>query len=108
MSLFQILMLALLTEAMVNLFFLAEPLSKIRGMLISRTEFLRVNDIHLLECKYCVSVWVGILIIICYYYVNYEPLRLLAYALIVGRIGNYIHVAFACVRDVGINLKLNR
>ena len=101
-------MLSFLTEATVNLFFFAEPLRKIREILISKTEILRVNDIHLLECKYCVSAWVGILITICYFYANYTPLRLLAYALIIGRMSNYIHMAIACVRDVGINLKLSR
>jgi len=101
--------LAILTEALVELFFKAAPLQSIRSFLIKKTPWLRSEEGgHLLECKYCTSVWIGAGVIILATFADCYFTRLAGGALIVARLSNYAHLVVSSIRDIQINMRLER
>lgn len=105
----RILTLALLTEALVELFFKAAPLQGCRAWLIKKTPVLRSEEQgHLLECKYCSSVWIATGVILLAEYADNQGTRILSAALIVARTSNYAHLLISWIRDAQINLRLGR
>lgn len=105
----KILALAILVEALVELIFTAAPLQGIRAWLIKKTPWLRSEDQgHLLECKYCTSVWIAAAIILLAEFANWQALRLASAALIVGRLSNYAHIGYSSIRDLQLNMRLKR
>lgn len=105
----KILALALLTEALVELFFNAAPLQGIRTWLIKKMTWLRSEEQgHLLECKYCTSVWIGACVILLATFADCQVLRIASAALIVARISNYVHLLYSTARDAQINMRLTR
>lgn len=101
--------LALLTEALVELFFKAAPLQGIRAWLIKKTPVLRSTDQgHLLECKYCTSVWIAAGVMLLATFADCQALRIASAALIVARLSNYAHILYSTVRDTQFNMRLKR
>lgn len=105
----KVLALAILVEALVELFFTAAPLQGIRAWLIKKTPRLRSEEQgHLLECKYCTSIWIGGGVILLASFADCRALRLLAAALIIARLSNYAHLIVSSIRDAQINMRLER
>ena len=105
----KILILGTLTEALVELFFTASPLQGIRAWLIKKTPvFNTLVNGHLLECKYCTSVWIGALIVLLATFADCQATRLAAGVIIVARISNYTHLIVSSMRDAQINMRLRR
>lgn len=104
-----ILLIAVVIEAIVELIFLAGPLQFIRQWIIDRTEFLHVTDYgHLLECKYCASVWIALLIVICYYLIPAKVFHFILLVFVAHRLSNLIHVCASLCRDIQLNIRINR
>lgn len=109
MSVLRILYLAILTEALVELVFKAAPLQGIRIWLIKKTPILRSTEQgHLLECKYCTSVWIAIAIVIAAAAAENTYTTILGAALVIARVSNYVHSTVSWIRDLQINLRLER
>lgn len=107
--LIKVLGLAILTEAIVELIFKAAPLQGARAWLIKKTPSLRAGDSqHLLECKYCTSVWIGAGVVLLASLADCPALRIASAALIVARVSNYAHVLVGWIRDAQINKRLER
>ena len=105
----KILVLAILTEALVEIFFNAAPLQGIRAWLIKKTPVFDSSEQgHLLNCKYCTSVWTGAAIVLLAALADTALTRTLATMIIVARSSNYIHQIYSILRDCVINMRLNR
>lgn len=101
--------LAILTEALVQLIFTAAPLQGARAWLIKKTPALRAgNGEHLLECKYCTSVWIAAAVVLANRFDKDLYLMTAAVCIIVARISNYVHVLVSWIRDAQINKRLER
>lgn len=101
--------LCILTEALVELFFKAAPLQGIRAWLIKKSPALRAgNQGHLLECKYCTSLWIAGGVVLLAWLADCQGTRLAAAALIVARLSNYAHTLIGWIRDAQINKRLER
>ena len=102
------LILIIATEALVELWKKAAPLQAFREWLIAETPFLhsRRLDTHLLECPYCMSVWIGALILLVYVVFN-NSIYLFG-ALVVHRVSNYVHLVVSYLRDLQLNLRAGR
>jgi len=105
----KIIALALVTEALVELFFKAAPLRIIRAWLIRHSPLLNTMDQgHLLECKYCTSVWIAAFVVLIATVIDGRLTRLIAFALIVARLSNFLHIIFGFIKDLQFNLRLKR
>lgn len=101
--------LAILTEALVELIFTAAPLQGSRAWLIKKTPFLRSEEQgHLLECKYCTSIWIGAGVVLLATFADCQATRLASAALVVARLSNYAHLLYSSIRDFQINKLLER
>ncbi|MFA5322372.1 MAG: DUF1360 domain-containing protein [Smithella sp.] len=109
MLIIKVIALAVLTEALVELVFTAAPLQGVRIFIINRTPVLRSTEQgHLLECKYCTSVWIATGVVLIAVFFDCTAFRIAAAIFIVHRISNYLHILAATVRDAQINLRLMR
>lgn len=94
-------------EALVQLFFYAMPLQKLRYKLIAKTPWLRVDYFHLFECKYCVSFWVGVLCMFGFlsqlWYID-----AFVYALVFHRLSNFLHLIFSLTLDKQFDIRIAR
>ena len=105
----RIIAIAILSEAIVELIFTAAPLQGIRAWLIKKTPLLRSElQGHLLECKYCTSIWTAAAVIVAAAFLDCQATRLVAAALIVARLSNYAHLIYSSIRDFQINKRLER
>lgn len=105
----KIIALSILTEASVELIFTAAPLQGSRAWLIKKTPWLRSTDQgHLLECKYCTSLWVAAAFVLLATFADTPASRLASAALIVARLSNYAHILYGIIRDAQINIQLER
>ena len=105
----RIIALAILTEAIVELIFKAAPLQGTRSWLIEKTPWLRSEEQgHLLECKYCTSIWIGAGVIAASTYADFYFTRLAGAALIIARVSNYAHLVYSSIRDAQLNMRLER
>ena len=107
--LLKVIYLALVTEALVELIFKAAPLQGARAWFIRSTPFLRSEDQgHLLECKYCTSIWIGAGVLLGAHFLDCQASRLGSAALIVARLSNFAHLVVSSIRDAQINKRLER
>ncbi|KKK76451.1 hypothetical protein LCGC14_2863520 [marine sediment metagenome] len=107
--LIKLFLLAILTEALIELFFSEGLFKKIRIFLVRQTPGLNLPAYgHLLDCKYCCSVWIGLIVIYLSTYINYPLPRLIAFGIILARASNYIHCTLGLLRDLQINTRLKR
>ena len=105
----RIIALAILTEALVELIFTAAPLQGARAWLIKKTPWFRSTEQgHLLECKYCTSIWIAAGVVLLATFVDFYFTRLAGAALIVARVSNYAHLLYSSIRIAQINKLLER
>ena len=103
------LVMIVLIEALTELVYKAAPLQGIRSWIIGVTPFLRSKEMgHLLECKYCTSVWIGFFVVLVGTYLDYELIRVFALMIVFGRLSNYVHILYSMIRDKQLNLRLQR
>jgi hypothetical protein len=96
-------------EALVQLWFDAAPLLHVREWTIDHTPFLysKMQEKHLLRCKYCMSVWVAFCLTLLYF--TYESMyMLIVIFLSVHRLSNFLHLVFSLCRDRQIDLRVAR
>lgn len=105
----EIIALAILVEALVELFFKAAPLQGVRQWLIAKTPFLVSEEQgHLLECKYCTSFWVAVVIVLPASFIDCQVTRVFAYIIIIARISNFVHIIYGIIKDAQMNMRLGR
>jgi hypothetical protein len=105
----KVIFFSLLVEALVELFFKAVPLQGIRQWLIKKTPFLNsTHQGHLLDCKYCTSLWIAFGVIMLATWFDNGITRIIALFVITGRISNYIHIIWSTARDLQLNMRLAR
>ena len=92
-----------------QLWFYAAPLQGIRFYLVKWTPFLysESQQTHLLNCKYCCSVWAAILLVILFY-VSSDVFLFTVLILTFHRISNFLHLIFSYLRDKQIDLRVDR
>lgn len=101
--------MALLIEALTELFFKAAPLQGLRAWLITHTPTLNTRaQGHLLNCKYCTAVWISAGVIILNVITINPVLYGIAYIVIVSRLANFAHGIISTLRDYQTNLRLMR
>ena len=101
------LFLAIACEALIELWKKAAPLQRFRKWIISHTVFLYSEEsyTHLLDCGYCLSVWIACIIAgLCLEWNWYLPV----YILCVHRLSNYIHLVFSILLDRQLDLRIAR
>ncbi len=105
-----ILIMAVACEAVVQLWFHAAPLQPLRGLMVRFTPFLysQAQETHLLDCAYCVSVWVGFLIALSYFYLNYTFFMVFCLSMTIHRMSNFIHVFFSLMADRQRDIRVAR
>ena len=105
----KILALTILTEALIELIFTAAPLQGPRQWLIKKTPVLHsAEQGHLLECKYCSSVWIAVGVVLIAMFFDNQVTRVMAGIIIIARLSNYAHLMISSLRDVQINVRLKR
>jgi len=101
--------LALTTEALVELIFTAAPLQPLRKAVILHSSFLRLGDYgHLLECKFCVSVWAGFFVYFAFLLFGDPFFTYFCFWIIIFRISNYFHVVFSLIREKILTIRADR
>lgn len=101
--------LAILIEALIELFFKAAPLQPIRTWLINKTPWLTSDaQGHAFNCKYCTSVWIAGSVVLLATFADCQATRLLAAVAMGARMSNYLHILIGTIRDIQINLRLER
>lgn len=98
------------TEAIVQLVFNAAPIQGARTWTIARIRFLhsRRADEHLLECRYCVSVWIGAFMAGAYFLMSEPVVLFVCLALAFHRAANFLHLGFSYLRDRQLDIRINR
>jgi hypothetical protein len=99
---------AILIESLVELFFKAAPLQRIRHWIINKTPFLEVDEQHLLDCKYCVSFWVSVVVVLVMVFFDNTITRTFGFIIVVARLSNFIHIIYAIVFNGKMNMILRR
>lgn len=97
-------------EAVTELIFRAGPLQSSRAWIIEHTPRLDVPGYgHLLECKYCVSVWVGFFFALGYlFFLESQVFLCFLYASSFHRLANLFHLPLSYLRDKQLNLRIDR
>jgi len=97
-------------EALVELIKKAAPLQGLKRWIISKTPFLysREQETHLLECPWCVSVWVGFSVMALYIYMDSTVFLLFVGGLALHRLSNFLHLIFSFLRDKQFDLRVQR
>ena len=102
------LILIIATEALVELWKKAAPLQAFREWLVDKTPFLYSErmDTHLLDCPYCMSLWIGASVGLTYLIINASIY--LFVLLVIHRVSNYVHLGVSYLRDLQLNLRAGR
>jgi hypothetical protein len=110
MKLLNIIMLVIAAESMVQLWRNAAPLQGVREWLVEHTPFLysAKQETHLLNCPYCLSVYVGLAIASLYSLMENALVFYLICAMCIHRLSNFMHIIFSLLRDYQINMRLSR
>lgn len=103
-----IIILVVACEALVHLWFHAAPLQPARDLLVRLTPFLYSDrqGKHLLNCAYCMSVWIGFFVVGAYIFL--PGALLVCGALAVHRLSNFLHLVFSLMRDKQFDLRVAR
>jgi hypothetical protein len=92
------------TEAMVFYIFTASPLQPARAWIIAHTPVLVIGGDHLLECKICISFWIGVIVGTLYF----THLTWILLPLALARASNWLHLVFSLIADRQMDLRINR
>ena len=97
-------------EAVTELIFRAGPLHAPREWIIRKTPWLDISGYgHLLECKYCVSFWVGLFFALGYlFFIENKAFLCFLYVVSFHRLSNLLHLPFSYLRDKQLNLRIER
>jgi len=104
----KIMMMIIVVEALTQLIFEAAPLQPIRNFIIRFTPFLNIGGSHLLECKYCTSVWVSMFSVFLYYNLDYQIVYWFCLMLVFHRLSNFVHLYFSLMRDIQLDKRASR
>lgn len=99
------------TEGITQGIFNAGPLQPARNWILERTPWLfsKMTMTHFLDCRYCVSFWIGLLMAAVYFYGMTEPwIRIVVYAFFLQRLANWVHLVFSVLRDRQLDLRIAR
>lgn len=109
-SLLDLIIMAVTCESVVQLWFHGAPLQPLRGLLVRLTPFLysKRMETNLFDCAYCVSVSVGILITLAYFYLNYSVFMVFCLSMTIHRMSNFIHVFFSLMADRQRDIRVAR
>jgi len=106
-----IVILAVAVEAAVQLIREAGPLQPLRYWLIIHSPWLysKTKEQHLLDCGYCMSVWVAVVFVL-FLFLCKEVTIVCLGILAIHRISNMVHLGISIVRDHQLDLrcKINR
>lgn len=92
MSLLAILSLIIFTEAITEIITKSELFSPIREFFFNRKKTKLCNFIHeLLDCGYCVSVWVGLFSAYVFFFINNIIFNIFFMGIILHRLSNLLH-----------------
>jgi hypothetical protein len=103
-----VILMVIVCEAIVNLIFTGTVLQPLREQIIRYTPFLSVRGEHLLTCKICTSLWVGLLTVGILQFSHIRIIWLLALGIAVHRLSNYLHLGFSLIKDFQFNIRVNR
>jgi hypothetical protein len=106
-----LILIVIAIEAVTELIFRAGPLQPAREWLIDHTSWARAGlaDEHLLECKYCVSVWVALFFALGYlFFLESQAFLCFLYAVSFHRLANLFHLPLSYLRDKQLNLRIER
>lgn len=103
----KIFLYAIVCEALVQLWFRAEPLQPLRWFLIRSTPWLTLNGEHLFECKYCTSFWIGMLLAFMFW-TGFAWFTWFVYGVVFHRLSNFLHLIFSFILDLQMNLRIRR
>jgi len=105
-----LLILVVACEALVQLWFHAAPLQPVRGLLKRLTPFLhsRAQESHLLDCPYCLSVWMAAIVVLSYAFLDAGIFMGIAGVLTIHRLSNFVHLIFSCIRDKQLDIRIAR
>lgn len=103
-----ILLYAVFTEAVVNLIFNGTVLQPAREFIIRHTPFLLARNEHLLTCKLCTSVWVGLLSSLLMILEKNVIIEAIILGIIMHRCSNYLHAIIAIIYDVRLDMLVKR
>jgi hypothetical protein len=97
-------------EAIIELWKKAGPLQGIRKWIINLTPFFynHENEMHLLDCPYCISVWVGALIMAAYMFMDSTVFMLFVGSLSIHKVSNFLHIIFSFLKDKQLDLRVAR
>lgn len=106
----KLMILAIATEAAVELWKKAAPLQGIREWAIRKTPYLysERQQSHLLECPYCLSVWGGMMAMAAFFYMDSTAVLFITGALATQRLSNFLHLCFSFLRDQQMDLRVAR
>lgn len=106
----KLLLLAIAVEAVVELWKKAAPLQGIKRWMISKTPFLYSEEMqtHLLDCPYCTSLWVSILAVIAYLYMDTTVVACIVVGLVAHRLSNYLHLMYSITADKQRDIRVKR
>jgi len=91
-SLLFILFAIVLTESITQIITKSELFKPIRGFFFKRRENKFCNYLHdLLDCGYCMSVWVGWFVVIAFLYLDSVILNVFFAGLVLHRLSNILH-----------------
>ena len=109
-SVFDLIIMVVACEALVQLWFHAAPLQSLRGLLTRLTPFLysKEQQTHLFDCAYCLSVSIGFIITLAYFYVDYSVFMVFCLSMTIHRMSNYIHVFFSLMADRQRDIRVAR
>jgi hypothetical protein len=107
---FDLIILAVACEALVGLWFHAAPLQPLRGLIIRLTPILysRAQSTHLLDCKYCCSVWAAGILTALFFLISESVFAAVITVLFIHRISNFLHLSFSYLRDKQFDLRVKR
>jgi len=106
-SLVVILFLVVFTEAITEIITKSELFSPIRKFFFDRRQSIISRFIHdLLDCGYCVSVWVGLFSACVFLFVDNIILNLFFMGIVIHRLSNILHYLIDRInRNYDINLE---
>jgi len=105
----RLILLVIASEALIHLFLHSAPAQPTRKWMIKMTPILysKEQETHLLDCGYCMSIWVGFFMVFLYY-LEYTIITYFIYALVISRLSNYFHMIFSIIRDKQLDIRINR
>jgi len=104
----EIIAMVIFAEAIVNLVFKGTVLQPLRDTIINHTDFLRVRGEHPLECKLCVSVWVGLLSSLVYLFLGIVCIKWFVMGIVIHRLSNWFHLVISLLADIQMDKRIDR